>query len=477
VGNNIFFYNNSLSVVKRALNERLYYVKTPSGLGPCPQPQDKAFEELGAIRRQLLRCMPYHPPVWTNQQFVNSYTGLKAKRYATAAKRLETVGPKRSMGFWNTFIKAEWYDGTIKKNPCPRLIQPRSFAYNVLIGRYIRPMEKALYGAIDGLFGYHVVMKCDAPWDRAQTIAGYWHEFNNPVFVGFDASRFDQHVSVDALKYEHSVYNAIFKSPELSKYLGWQIDNVGYASVGDGLVKYTCEGKRGSGDMNTSCGNVLIMCSIVYKFLNELGVKTRFINDGDDGGVIIESQHLSLLEPFASHCLRFGFEMEIEDPVYELERVEFCQSNPVNMGGGNWMMVRNVHKCIKLDRCSITSRDWATFEEVQHATGVCGLALYEGVPVLDAWYSSMLSPNVRADRVERLLQDMKFSTRSWRSMASKSRPFLVDQTVARISMYKAFGILPDVQKMLEDEFRAIKFQSQKRKIYPRSEDTIQYYIE
>jgi hypothetical protein len=38
IANNVFFYNNSLSVVLRALTERLYYVKSGGEFAPCPKP-------------------------------------------------------------------------------------------------------------------------------------------------------------------------------------------------------------------------------------------------------------------------------------------------------------------------------------------------------------------------------------------------------------------------------------------------------
>lgn len=477
VNNNLFFYNNSLSVARRALNERLYYVKSPSGLVPCPRPSPGQFSKLARVKNTLLRNMPYIPPVWSVERFVQSYTGPKLKRYEAAALRLERVGPKRSMGYWNTFIKAEWYDGTLKKDPCPRLIQPRSYEYNILIGRYIRPVEKALYTAINNMFGYEVVMKCHAPWTRAKHLRHHWEQFSNPVFIGFDASRFDQHVSKEALQFEHSIYNAIFRDKELAKFLEWQIDNTGFAAMNDGVLKYTSEGCRGSGDMNTSCGNVVLMCTIIYAYLSCLGVKTRFINDGDDGGVIIEASDLHLMENLAAHCLEYGFEMEIEKPVHQFEHIEFCQSQPVQVSSDRWMMVRNIHKCLKLDRCSIVSRDWATFEEVQHATGLCGLALYEGFPVLDSWYRNMLSESVRASRVERLMRDIKTGPRTWRTYATQKRGFEVDVDIARISIYNAFNILPDEQVSLEQKFRAIKFASAKQLYQPHSSDRVQYYLD
>jgi hypothetical protein len=169
--------------------------------------------------------------------------------------------------------------------------------------------------------------------------------------------------------------------------------------------------------------------------------------------------------------------MTVEPPSFELEEVEFCQSKPIHCGNNNWMMVRNIHKILKQDALSITSRDFATYNEIMYATAVCGLALYEGMPVLDQFYRSFLLCEVRADIVERVLSDMFTGHRTWRSFASSSRDFTIDVTEARFSLWKAFGILPDEQEMLEDELRAISLDNQVyQPLFSDSQSTVQYYL-
>jgi hypothetical protein len=478
VGDNVFFYNNSLSVGLRALTERLYYVKGQDGFVPCPRPT-ASFTTLRKFRDAVVRNLPERPPVWTNLQFVQSYTGPKFKSYMNALNNLTLRGVRRQYGYWKTFIKAEFYNGTTKSNPCPRLIQPRSTEYNILIGRYLKPAEKLIYKAIDRVFGYHVVMKCDNPWQRAKTIVQYWNEFSNPVFVGLDASRFDQHVSAEALSYEHSLYNKIFASKELEEFLRWQINNVGYANFSDGSLKYTVQGVRGSGDMNTALGNVFLMCSITHHYLEGLGIKYRFINDGDDCGVFLEASNLHLLDDLPAHHLAYGFEMDVEDPVYELEHVEFCQSRPINLGDGNWMMVRNIHKAIQNDWLNVNSVDYASLNDRLAATGRCGLALYADVPVLGAMYEKMASVTHDPVVVDRLLSS-HFSGvgRTWRMFASQHRAYPVVLTEARASLFKAFGLLPSYQEQLEEEFRAfILPQSEKVNFVTDPKSSVQYYVD
>lgn len=456
--NNIFFYNNTMSVALRALTERLYYVKGKDGFVPCPKPT-APFSTLHHISEKLRRCLPDLPPVWTVEQFIQSYAGSKRKRYEAAAANLALRGLRRRDGNLSTFIKAELYDGTIKEDPCPRLIQPRTPEYNIAIGVFLRPLEKLVYKGIDRMFGHHVVLKCDNPWKRAETIVKYWHEFNEPVYVGLDASRFDQHTSAEALEFEHSFYNRLFKSRWLAELLSWQVDQVGYANMVDGSIKYTVRGCRASGDMNTALGNVFLMCTITYNFLTSLPCKWRFINDGDDCGIFIERRDLPLLDSLPQHHLAYGYEMEIEAPASCIEQIEFCQSRPVQLNESSWMMVRNIHKAMRHDWISVTSRNYATMEENFVATARCGLALYADVPVLSSMYLAMSQFKVRENVVQRILAEEHSGIgRTWRLFSSEKRMFPVDETIARVSIWKAFGLLPDSQVALEEQFRAFKLE-------------------
>lgn len=479
IRDNVFFYNNTLSVAMRALTERLYLVKGRTGFVPCPRPT-ASFLTLHYFERAVRRSFRALPSAWTTEEFVNSYAGSLKNRYAVAATKYTMRGVRRNDGYLKTFIKAELYNGTKKSNPCPRLIQPRDPVYNIGIGRFIRPSEKLIYRAIDSVFGHHVVLKCDNMWKRATHIVEYWSEFRRPCFVGLDASRFDQHVSRQALEFEHSLYNRIFRDPELAKLLSWQIDQKGFANMKDGCLRYTVEGCRASGDMNTALGNVYIMCAITHHYLRDLGVKYRFINDGDDCGIFIEQEHAHLLDGLPQHHLAYGFEMEVEPPAYELEHVEFCQCRPVQLSSDRWMMVRNVHKAMLHDWVVLTTRDWATTEEVLVATARCGLALYADVPVLSEMYLAMSRFPCRENVVRKILEkEFSGHGRTWRLFASQHRQFPVDETIARVSFYKAFGMLPDEQMTHEDTYRAFTSVNiiNKDDIFTTSREGIQYMLD
>ena len=117
------------------------------------------------------------------------------------------------------------------------------------------------------------------------------------------------------------------------------------------------------------------------------------------------------------------------------------------------MMVRNITKALTNDEMFLRNKPWATLDEIRHATGVCGLSLYEGVPILDAFYRSMLGSNMRVSVIERLVREAS----GWQYHASHKRQCDVDTDVARASVYKAFGYLPDQQIVIENTMRARVF--------------------
>ena len=106
-------------------------------------------------------------------------------------------------------------------------------------------------------------IEIDEIWNGPTIIKGYtveqigkiardaWDSFVSPVAIGFDMKRFDQHVSSDALKWEHSVYlDAFCHDSYLAELLEWQLVNKGVGYASDGMIKYKVDGCRMSGDMN-----------------------------------------------------------------------------------------------------------------------------------------------------------------------------------------------------------------------------------
>jgi hypothetical protein len=385
----------------------------------------------------------------TKEQFLSYYAGAKRTRYERASEVAEARPLRRSDGFTGLFIKAELYNASAKSNPCTRLIQPRRPEYLYELGRYIKPIEKRVYKNIDKLFGHHVVLKCDNPVQRGRVIEEYWNEFNDPVFLGFDASRFDQHVSKEALELEHLVYLTAYRGdPTLCKLLSWQLHNVGYGRTPEGFVRFSTRGVRMSGDPNTALGNVIIMSLLCYSFLESLGVKYRFIDDGDDCGVFVERKHGTMVAGLVSHHLNYGFEMEVEPPAYCIEQVEFCQCKPVNTGNG-YVMIRNATKALNHDGMHI-DKQWATLDQLRSAIGICGGALNRNIPIVGTMYAVM--ENGYDKQVQRLIDERSGDFYNCTGSNKCTIPD-VHESICRASFYLAFGYTPDLQVAMENELR------------------------
>jgi len=348
----------------------------------------------------------------------------------------------------STFVKAEKINTSDKPDPAPRLIQPRDPRYNVEVGRFLRPLEKPVFRAIAEVWGGPTVLKMNAS-DQAAALREMWDSFPDPVAVGLDASRFDQHVSADALRWEHSVYLACFRGEErarLERLLSWQVNNKGRAFTPTARFDYETDGCRMSGDINTSLGNCLIMCAMVWAYCQGLGIKCRLANNGDDCVVVMTRADLPRFRAGLDNWfLEMGFTMKVEEPAYEFEHIEFCQTQPVWTPDG-WLMVRNPNKAISKDLVSLLNLDQC-FGAYCHAVGSCGLAAYGGIPIYQDFYSNLLS----SGKITGLATDNNSVGRGLRYLSQgMSRTYASIHPRTRASFCFAFGITPDEQVLLEE---------------------------
>lgn len=434
-------HNSSVNNLIRGVAERVLYVSENGLLQPCRKPKANVFSKLTGLRDRLVGFMT-PTTVVPRQDFPALYTGRKLKVYTRALDSLAVKGIARSDSYVSTFVKAEKINFSAKGDPAPRVIQPRSPRYNLEVGRYLKLFEKELARGFKRLFSYQVILKGLNADGVAAALHENWMSFSDPVAIGLDASRFDQHVSRAALEYEHSVYNNVFRSKELRRLLSWQLHNRGFGRVGPALVSYEVEGCRMSGDINTGMGNCLIMSSIVLGYFEEFGIDARLSNNGDDCVVFMERKHLPLLDGIEDWFTDFGFKLKREPVVDVFERVEFCQAQPV-LVGASYRMVRNPWTAMSKDCVSLLS--WETLEEFntwRDAIGGCGLELTRGVPVWESFYRAIQHTGVRTGGKDQVYDSgLGYMARGVR------RAVVTDK--GRASFWRAFGITPDLQVAME----------------------------
>jgi len=394
----------------------------------------------------------------SNEDFIAMCASGKRKRYSQAAVVLEKEGWSKRDAHIKYFVKSEKMDFGLKPDKAPRAIQPRSYVYQLALGKYIKPVEHKLYEAIaNALFGGSpTVIKGYNVDQIGQIVKTKWNRFKKPVAIGWDATSFDQHVSVPALKFEHSIYQTIYNGDKnLRNLLKCQLENYGYGFTRDGYkFSYDVTGGRMSGDQNTALGNCILMCCLSYHFCEKYNIKNReLLNNGDDCVMIVEEEDISYFKSyFPSFCLKYGFQMVMEEPVSVLEQIEFCQHQPV-LVNGSYRMVRKpssaITKDLIINDISVTQDQYYSW---CHAVSDGGVSLNSGVPVLQSFYSFLGScplPRKRIIKAQWKL-DEGLSQQWGKDLHRKAQNISEE---SRLSFFLAFGIMPHRQLEMEQLFR------------------------
>lgn len=449
-------FSDSIDNAYTSLMERVFYHAVPSGFAPPKVPDVKqVVQVLSVFRSAFDKYVTTTVPVPLQVYPEVNYRGRKLRIYQRA--RDNVLGRTFGAGFGRlrSFIKHEKCLEKPKRI-VPRLIQPRSPEYNVCVGRYIRHLEHRIYSIIDKVWGGPTVMKGLNCIQQGQAIFSAWSSFSHPVAVMLDAVRFDQHVSIPILQWEHSIYLAFYPQqyrPELEWLLSMQLFNSGSIVCPDGKVTYTVNGCRASGDMNTAMGNVLIMCASVYSLIHSLGIRARLINNGDDCCLIVEKGDLDrLIDTIGPWFDGLGFIIDVEGSTTVMEQIKFCQAHPV-FDGVRWVMVRDPHVAISKDVTILKRWSMREYEVYLHQLGICGLSAYGNMPMWSAFYRCLersCSDDIRDGLRAHVSAPILDSGLGRLSMGASVGTNITD--AARASFCLAFGITPCTQRYLEDKF-------------------------
>jgi hypothetical protein len=449
-------HDRDIGTLLRAVTERVFGIIEGDTLVAPPQPTVDLKVLLANFRRRLLRRIPHTEP-GSRQSFVDTYVGSRRVRYAAAAETLPGRPLERSDAEQTAFVKSDKDNHTLKPDPAPRVILFRSPRYNVEVGRHLKGLECRVVGAIAALHKSPVVCKGYPPRGVANILASHLSFEANVVAVLLDASRWDQSMSEPLLKWEHSIYNAVFKSQDLAEWLRWQLRSTAKGRCADGSVSFRRIGGRGSGDMNTGMGNCLCMVALVSTFAEQIcGNRFRLANNGDDCVLFVNREHLArIVATIKDWFLAAGIRMKVEGVTDVLEEIEFCQQRPVRTASG-LTMVRRASKAISCDPVSTKCSDLLQARQHLMAVGVCGGVITNGVPVLQEWYS--LLRRYGTGDARRLLRSDEYGHFGFTSMAfSTSKTLEVHigniSDEARVSYWKAFGVTPDQQLSIEQHYR------------------------
>lgn len=448
---------NALSAITR----RVFCVGKRDDMSRPPRPEDfrsprEAKQHVRSVTHAFLEAMqkeaqklePVTP--MTDDEFLSTCRGRQRRCYEQALVSLSETPFKDRDARVNLFVKQEHL-----KN-IPRAIQTRGPRYHVLLGKYIKhKLEHRVMDSLNNIFDESRETKSIAKglnldqW--AANIHKKWHRFQKPVAISLDVSRFDQHINRHLLKLEHSVisyFSTGFQPgmPGLAELLRLQLLNKGRYRGKDGWVKYVVDGGRMSGDMNTSLGNVLVMCMLLYSYLQPLGIQHEIFDNGDDCVLIVNAHDYgAVIDTIEQWFLELGVTLKIEGLAFNISDIEFCQHKIFYLDGTPKMTPqpgRRIYNDLTTDKPIASPRMWAKW---LGAVAGGGNAMSSGVPVFQefyAWLSRSAHPYTP-----------KEGDRFWRyrdqfaeGMHYGHRPI---SEATRWSFYEATDLHPDTQVQLE----------------------------
>lgn len=446
-------HNSDIDTCTRAIIERIFYHKEGDNFVMPQRPSMRHVNsQLREFKYRIVGMLEGRVPTLSLEESLQRCPAHARKLYQRAYESFRFDPINQKDAHIKSFIKIEKTMRLDKSDPTARVVSPRGPRYNLVLGKYLRNMEKRIYKAIDTVFGHTVVSKGMNPRQTAACIYEHLHAVPNCVVVGMDASRFDQHVSKSMLKWEHSVYNSIIRDPELVELLSWQVENQCQMRVEDEVIKYTTQGTRCSGDLNTSLGNTLIMCAVTYAYLTRQGltanVHYRLFNAGDDQLIFIDEAYLHRLNDLPNYFVGMGFPMELEKPVKTLEEIEFCSTKPVYSASG-LSMCRIWKNAIYKDlTCNVTVKNSYMLKQWMSAVSDCGIASAGDYPIYGALYKKYKAVSGGVNYKNLLNQSsMRGSLLEMRTanMTGMEPTFL-----SRCSFEKAFGITISEQRFIEN---------------------------
>nr|WGH51323.1 MAG: P1-RdRp fusion protein [Barley yellow dwarf virus MAV] len=438
--------NASLHNALVAVERRVFTVgKGDKPIYP-PRPEHDIFTDtMDYFQKSIIDEVGYCR-TYPAQLLANSYSAGKRAMYHKAIASLKTTPYQQKDANVQAFLKKEKHWMT--KDIAPRLICPRSKRYNIILGTRLKFNEKKIMHAIDSVFGSPTVLSGYDNFKQGRIIAKKWQKFACPVAIGVDASRFDQHVSEQALKWEHGIYNGIFGDSELALALEHQITNNIKMFVEDKMLRFKVRGHRMSGDINTSMGNKLIMCGMMHAYFKKLGVEAELCNNGDDCVIITDRANEKLFDGMYDHFLQYGFNMVTEKPVYELEQLEFCQSKPVSING-RYRMVRRPDSIGKDSTTLLSMLNQSDVKSYMSAVAQCGLVLNAGVPILESFYKCLYRSSGYKKVSEEFIKNVISYGTDERLQGRRTFEDTPITNHSRMSYWESFGVDPKIQQIVE----------------------------
>lgn len=453
--------NMRLAILGRVLSKEVNGVRKPL-LKTLPDPghESPLVEYANAISKLVPPTTSLDPFAFATQ-----YSGGKRKIYEKAAASLSLTPLDKADAEIALFLKFEKDVRSQKPKRIPRcILPPVTPRYTVETGRFVHPVEKKIYAAIDELWGSAVVTKGKNYKQVAEMISSAWSDFIEPCSLDCDVSKMDQSITEEVLEVLLDMIADLNAddSEYLRKILKWTLRTKVRGRADDGMFSYRQRGTLSSGMTYTSITGVFVVTGVMFMFAKEHGLRLRMIDAGDDLTIVFESNDLPIVkQELGNYYARFGLTLEIGKPNFVFEQIEFCQSRPVLINS-QYQMVRNARSAAVKDY--VCADDLKTTTQIcawWEAVGKCGIASQGGAPIATSRYNQLIRSSLRVmatlNLSPRMVKRHRANVRryeqrigGWNNFGDGMTNHNVVDPSSRYSYFLAFGITPQVQRAIEE---------------------------
>lgn len=285
------------------------------------------------------------------------------------------------------FVKYEKIPvGKYEAGKPPRMIQFRDFTYLYCLKRELLPFSLTVKNnhslEWNGQPIRSIFTKVHDSYGVADALYESWTEFDDPVAICLDHSKFDGHYNKELLELEERFWTNLNGSRMLKWLLAQQKSNHGNTSHG---ISYKVEGNRCSGEFTTSDGNSTINYGMIATWLKYHGLtedQFRIHVNGDDSVIIVERQYGKLADDL-TFFENFNMETECDRVVDDFRNISYCQANPIRVIREDkvvWYMVKEPARTIS--RMQYCDEKFATVAgRYARGLGLCELAVNSGIPI------------------------------------------------------------------------------------------------
>jgi hypothetical protein len=410
--------------------------------------EDRIFE-LNRFARQRVYPQFHECHTVEFDQFMrdHGYSGPRRVRYEQAWDKYLQEGLDYKSAWIQAFLKDENAPPKSAFEKQPRVVQSRQYHFALRFGMHLNDIEKQIYnkrGWSHKVPKTFVFGKGHNPRQRAKNIIKKFNNFTLCEVLMFDLTAFDSTIKRELLSFCHNIYLHCNDNPEFRWILKQQLKTVGYTSD----FRYTVGcGGRCSGDFDTSCGNALIMATIIWMFLVEKDIKGDQYCDGDDTLLFVERGTVDH-EEIRLFFRQFGLVLRVEGVAHSIEQIEWCQCKPVNITTATGDKYRMVPKYTKRISHALSSPKMSGGYMRAVADGE--LVISNGVPVLGA-FAQLLDRSSLGYAPGELEASQVYYYKNALKMKGKSNNYghLEPSDECRLSFARAFGISPEQQLLIE----------------------------